>query len=109
MDYIEQTGIWLENRRPLAEAYTSSLKKMDETADTLRGDMVHLGQLREKLALDLEGIRLNQGIEELTRLRKTETQLASMSQSLSQMSDAEAPVLPPSTRADRIDIDAIVK
>jgi len=108
-DIMTQTQAWLDDRKPLADAYDSSLKKMDDSAATLQDDIRNLGQLREKLALDIERVKLNQGMAELDQLRKTDAQLASMSQALSKMSEDQAPVLPTGTKSSRVDIDSILK
>lgn len=108
-EILAQTQSWLDDRQPLADAYSTSLKKMDDSASTLQDDLRNLGQLREKLALDLERVKLNQGMAELDQLRKTETQLASMSAALSKMSEDQALALPSSTRTSKVDIDSILK
>jgi len=109
VDILKQMQLWLDDRKPLVDAYTDSVKKMDDTSANLRSDIRDLGQLREKLALDLERIRLNQGMAEIEQLRKTATQLASMSQELGKMSDEQAPILLPTARSASVDIDAILK
>ncbi len=106
---MAQIDEWLKDRDPLVDAYASSLKKMDDSAATLQDDLRSLGRLREKLALDLERVKLNQGMAELDTLRKTESQLASMSQSLSKMSEDQAPVLPTASKTSRVDIDSLLK
>lgn len=109
IDILSQTQSWLDDRKPLADAYVSSLKKMDDSANAYQDDMRNLGQLREKLALDLERVKLNQGMAELDQLRKTETQLASMSAALSKMSEDQAPVLTVAGKTSRVDIDSLMK
>lgn len=108
-DILAETAVWLEDRAPLAEAYKTSLTKMDQSSQALRNDIRSLRQLREKIALDIERVKLNQGNAELDQLRKTETQLASMSKTLSQMSDEQAPTLSESSKSAHVDIDAILK
>jgi len=108
-EILTQTQSWLDDRKPLADAYDTSLKKMDDSAATLQDDLRNLGQLREKLALDLERVKLNQGMAELDQLRKTETQLASMSAALSKMSEDQTPALPSPARTSKVDIDSILK
>ncbi len=72
--------------------------------------MRNLASLRDKLALDLERVKLNQGMAELDTLRKTETQLASMSAALSKMSDDQAaPVLSTAAKTSHVDIDSLLK
>ncbi len=106
---LAQTQSWVSDRQPLSDEYAQALKKMDDSAGVLKDDIASLGQLREKLALDLEKVRLNQGMEELDQLRKNETQLASMSQSLSKMSDDQVATLPRADQTTRVDIDSLLK
>ncbi len=108
-EILAQTQSWLDDRQPLASAYETSLKKMDDSASALQDDLRNLAQLREKLALDLERVKLNQGMAELDQLRKTETQLASMSAALSKMSEDQAPTLPTASKSSKVDIDSILK
>lgn len=63
-------------------------------------DIDHLKRLREKLALDLERVRLNQGIEEVGVLRQTEQEIAGFAGALGQMADDAAVLNLPSE--DRI-------
>jgi uncharacterized phage infection (PIP) family protein YhgE len=108
-DILAETAVWLEDRAPLADAYKVSLAKMDQSSQALRNDIRSLGQLREKIALDIERVKLNEGNAELDQLRKTETQLASMSRALSQMSDEQAPTLSETSKSAHVDIDSILK
>jgi hypothetical protein len=106
---LAQTDSWVKDRQPLSNEYAQALQKMDDSAGVLKDDISSLGHLREKLALDLEKVRLNQGMEELDQLRKNETQLASMSQSLSKMSDDQVASLPRADQTTRVDIDSLLK
>ncbi len=106
---LAETKLWLDDRRPLADAYATSFRKMDESTQALRSDIRSLGQLRERIALDIERVKLNLGNAELDQLRKNESQLASMSQTLAQMSDEQTPVLSNTSRTANVDIDAILK
>lgn len=108
-ELIELTRDWVEDRRPLADAYNTSLAKMDAAANVLKSDIQKLRQLNEKLALDLERVKINDSLADLDKLRQTESQLASMSQTLSQLSDEETPALPASARTNHVDINSIVK
>jgi DNA repair exonuclease SbcCD ATPase subunit len=109
LDLIQQTQAWLDDRKDLAGMYDSSLAKMDDTAAVLKNDIAQLNQLNEKIALDQERVRINQSMADIDKYRQTETQLASMSKALSQMSDEQAPVLPTAAKSSHVDIDSIVK
>jgi hypothetical protein len=109
LELIQQTQTWLDDRKDLAGMYDSSLAKMDDTAAVLKNDIAQLNQLNDKIALDLERVRINQSMADIDKYRQTESQLASMSKALSQMSDEQAPVLPTASKSSHVDIDAIVK
>jgi hypothetical protein len=63
----------------------------------LRADLAGLAQMREKLALDLERVRLNQGLAELSELRQTEAKLANFSATLAGLTDDPLAGAPPPT------------
>jgi hypothetical protein len=106
---IDQTDRWLKERQPLFDAYAHAVNAMDDSATGLRNDIANLRELRDKLALDLEKIRLNQGIAELDKLNKSADQLAAMSASLGKMSDEQSPQLPSAGKNDRVDIDSLLR
>jgi hypothetical protein len=87
---LEDLGRQIEQRTPLAKDYDAAIAKMDGRATTLRGDLTALNQLREKIALDLERVRLNQGVAELEKLSRTADEIAHFSRILGQMGDAAA-------------------
>ena len=76
-----------KDREPLAAAYSEALRKIAATERALRNDLAGLGQMREKLALDLERVRLNKGMAELADLRQTEAKLANFSAALAGLTD----------------------
>ncbi len=78
---------YIQDRRPLAEAYDQTLAKLSGMEAQMRKDLQDLGRLRERIALDIERIKLNQGIEQLGELRKAETELASFSKTLSTLDE----------------------
>jgi chromosome segregation ATPase len=87
---LDDLGRQIEQRRPLAQDYEAAIAKMDGRATSLRGDLTALNQLREKIALDLERVRLNQGVAELEKLSRTADEIAHFSKILGQMGDAAA-------------------
>jgi DNA repair exonuclease SbcCD ATPase subunit len=76
-----------EQRSPLADAYRDAVQRIGQSERALRADISNLGQVGQRLALDLERVRLNQGLAELTALRKTESELANFSSQLSALTD----------------------
>jgi hypothetical protein len=68
----------IELRKPLATDYDEALKAMTARKAGLESDLVSLGHLREKIALDAERIKLNKGVEELSKLSRTSQEISSM-------------------------------
>lgn len=106
---LAETQQWLDDRKPLADAYSAAFRKIDETQQALRNDIRSLNQLGERIALDIERVKINQGNAELDQLRKNESQLASLSQTLTQMSEEQMSVPSDTQRTAHIDIDALLK
>jgi chromosome segregation ATPase len=79
---LASTQRYVDDRGPLAAAYEDGMKRLADTENALRGDLARLERLREKMALDGERIRLNQGMAEIADLRKTEAELAAFSKAL---------------------------
>ncbi len=84
---LAATAAYQKDREPLAAAYRDALQKIDGAQRALRADLAGLAQMREKLALDLEKVRLNQGLAELAELRQTEAKLANFSATLAGLTD----------------------
>jgi hypothetical protein len=106
---LSETQQWLNDREPLAEAYNAAFRKMDETQQALRNDIRILNQLGERIALDIERVKINQGNAELDQLRKNESELASLSRTLAQMSEEQVSVPSDAQPTAQIDIDALLK
>jgi len=70
-----------------------------------------LARLRERIALDIERIRLNQGIAELGELRKAETELASFSKMLGAMDENVLDTATVAAREEpvRIDVEKLLQ
>ena len=62
-------------RKPLAEEYVTALQAMDAKDATVRDEITQLGDLRQRVALDLERVRLNKGAAELAGLGQTAGQI----------------------------------
>lgn len=84
---VEASRRFVESRTPLARDYEQALAKIDGAEQALRSDIAELGRLREKLALDLERVRLNQGIAEVAELRKNVDALSGFATSLADTTD----------------------
>lgn len=104
---ITATASYQKEREPLAAAYRDALVKIEGVQRTLRADLAGLAQMREKLALDLERVRLNQGIAELTELRQTEAKLANFSATLSGLTDD--PLSAPAPSVPDVDVNDLLK
>lgn len=107
----EQTARYVEDRRPMANEYRQASERLDGAALALRKDQEQLRRLREKIALDLERIRVSQGVEELSDLRRTEGEIASFAQALRQMADESLVTVPVVTAEDkaRMEVDRFLR
>ena len=84
---LDASQRFVQSRTPLAAEYEQALTKIDSTAQALSSDILELGRLREKLALDMERVRLNQGIAEVAELRKSVDALSGFATSLADTTD----------------------
>lgn len=78
---------FVQSRTPLAQEYDVALAKIDALEQSLKSDISELGRLREKLALDMERVRLNQGIAEVAELRQSVDALTGFASSLAETTD----------------------
>ncbi len=107
---LDQTQKYITDRSPLVQTYADSMAKMDQLDATLNGDIEKLKTLREKLALDLDSVQVNQGLDELTKVRSKEAELATMGKALSDMGkDPTAAAMPPPQTTGRVDVDAMLR
>jgi chromosome segregation ATPase len=109
---IEQSKKWLDERRGLAQAYDQAVARLTQGQGTLQKDIEALYALKEKLQLDLERVRLTQGMEELGQVRQREEEIAGFAKALTQMADDSATInsLPPDDKtAAKVDIDSFLK
>lgn len=104
---LAATTAFQKEREPLAAAYREALQKLDASERGLRADLSGLAQMREKLALDLERVRLNKGMAELAELRQTEAKLANFSATLAGLSDD--PLASAPTNVPDMDVNDLLK
>jgi DNA repair exonuclease SbcCD ATPase subunit len=107
---IQQTRKYVDDRQSLTKAYLQAVARLEDGERMLRKDMEDLSALRDKLALDLERVRLNQGMEELQRLRNTESEIAGYSKALSQAADDSLimATLPTSGDEQKVDVNSFL-
>jgi hypothetical protein len=101
----------IELRKPLALEYDAALKAMDAKAAKVNSEIADLGRLREKLALDLERVRLNVGAAELEKLGTTAAEIEHFAKILGQIHEEAArgePAAGPS-QSGLIPLDALLK
>ncbi|MGA2498146.1 MAG: hypothetical protein ABSH20_10415 [Tepidisphaeraceae bacterium] len=108
---LQQTKQYIEERQPMASKYDQFLQKLDDTAASVRAENVRLAELREKIALDIEGVKLNQGMAEVDKLRSAESQLRQMSSAVASLSAENDPLqaVPPKEPPGRVNIDDMLK
>jgi hypothetical protein len=80
----------IELRKPLANDYEAALKAMDTKAAKVEGEIADLGRLREKLALDLERVRLKLGVGELEKLNTSAAEIEHFAKILGQIHEEAA-------------------
>lgn len=101
----------IELRKPLALEYEAALKAMDAKAVKVNAEIAELGRLREKLALDLERVRLNVGAAELEKLGTTAAEIEHFAKILGQIheeaANGEAPGGP--NQGGLIPLDTLLK
>jgi len=105
------TEQYLQDREPLARAYEETLEKLARMESQMIRESQDLARLRERIALDIERIRLNQGIAELGELRKAETELASFSKMLGAMDENVLDTATVAAREEpvRIDVEKLLQ
>lgn len=109
---IDHTDKWLQQRRPLSAAYDQAVARLSQGQQDLQKDIEELGNLKDKVALDLERVRLTQGMEELAQLRQREQEIAGFAQALTHMADESAAIssLPPEDKEPaKVDIESFLK
>jgi hypothetical protein len=108
---IKATATYVDDVSPLAQAYANAIGRLDATEIALNNDIVNLQRLREKIGLDLERVRLNEGVAELTELRKTEAELASFSRTLADMSSdlTVEDLRAVSNQPEPVDVESLLK
>jgi len=100
---------YLEERGPLLKAYQQVLARLDARDATLRQDVERLSRLKEKNALNLERVRLSKGIAEIEELKKTETELASFSDVLVDMTEDPLVAVPtPRPAGQQVTIESLI-
>lgn len=113
----EQAGAVLANldrfigqQGPLADAYADAMRRIEGAQAAAARDIERLTALREKVALDLERVRLNQNLAEMAQWRQTEAELAAMSASLASLDSASLDSLAPLPSATQqvISVDALL-
>lgn len=109
---LDQTSRYVADRTPMATAYDQALGKLRDADRSLQADIEQLKRLREKLALDLERIRISQGVEELAALRQTESAISGFARELTAMAE-EATLatssMPQGEPPAPVDVDTFLK
>ncbi len=108
---IAQAARYLEDRKSLASAYDQAIERLKGMHGVLSREIGELKRLREKMALDLEAVKLTQGLEDLDKLRKTEADIAGYAKALGSMADDSLiSAFPDPQEGDaKVDIDTFMK
>ena len=89
-ELLQQLPRQIELRKPLALEYEGALKAMDQKGAKVNTEIADLGRLREKIALDLERVRLNVGAAELEKLGSTAAEIEHYAKILGAISEEAA-------------------
>lgn len=84
---MQSLAKFVADRTDLVSAYRDAMNRVDGTEATLKADIEKLSRMRERIGIDLERVKLNEGLAELGDLHRTETELASFARTLASMSD----------------------
>lgn len=84
---VEQSKKYIEDRKPLAQKYDQAVTRIKSMTSSLNKEIQELNRLREKMALDLEAVRLTQGLEDLDKLRKTEAEITGFATAVGSAAD----------------------
>jgi len=107
---IESTKRYVDDREPLLATYDDAMGKLEDAEGTVGKDISDLGRLAEKIALDLERVRLNKGLAELADMRKTEADLATFAKALADMSeDPTADINLVNKDKPQVDVEQLLK
>ena len=84
----------LEERSPLQQTYDDGLARLRQVEAGLAADIQRLTALRDKLAIDLEQVRVSHGVAELEQLRTTEAEISHYAKILGSMAEEATGTLP---------------
>ncbi len=84
----------IDERGPLRRTYDDGIARLDQITGGLKADIARLSTLRDKLAIDLEQVRVSHGVAELEKLRTTEAEIAHYSKILGSMAEEGSGALP---------------
>jgi len=73
---------WIEERRPLEQDYVDAVGEFQSADRDLGNQIATMRRTRERLDLEIEKVRLNQGVAEMEGLKKTEAEIGSFAKAL---------------------------
>jgi hypothetical protein len=106
---IPQLKKYVQDRQPMQNSYAQFMGRIDSTSAKLHNDIESMRTLREQLALDLQSIELNQATADTTKLQKAQEQVASMSNTLRNMSDDPTNAAVPGEPPGRVKIEELLR
>jgi hypothetical protein len=110
---VAKLAQYVDDHKPLEADYEQAVAGMQQMVATLGRDLDALGRAREKLALDIERVGLNQSMADLDALRKTEEEIAGYDKALSKMTTEESlsiDRLPADDKASqKVDVESLLK
>ena len=106
---IDRTQKYLDEHQSLGQDYDQANARLDQMEGVLNKDIDDLNNLHDRLQIDLEKARLNQGMAELAQLRQREAEMSSVNKTLSAMDNANAPALPPASSSEKVNVNEMLR
>ena len=103
---------WIEDRQALVQAYAEAVGKFQASDKDLGTQIATMHRTREQLDLEIEKVRLNQGVAEMEGLKKTEAEIGSFAKALTKTDetlDLSALAKHEEKGTGTVDIDSFLK
>jgi hypothetical protein len=108
-EIIRSTQQYIDEQSPMAARYDQFLDKVNGAIDSTQKDISNLKNLREKIAMDMEQLKINQGAAEVENYRTYESQIRQMSTAITDMADDPLKIPPPKEPTGKVIIDEMLK
>jgi hypothetical protein len=102
---------YIENNRPLAQKYDELVGKFEAAVEDLAGKIDAMRRMHERLGLDIEQVRLNQGSTETEKLNQTQAEIGGFATALTRSEETIglAALAGADKQPDKVDIHTFLK